>query len=56
VKKTSLWALESSFEQKIKKEMDRYEKKCLQEAMDCIAELRAEELIDDGLAFYAGDY
>ena len=56
MKKTSLWALESFFEQKITKEMDWYEKKCLQEVMDYMVELRVEELIDDGLVFYAGDY
>jgi len=49
--KTSRWALESSFDARIKAEAERKERILMRDALDYIAELRAEELADNDEAY-----
>jgi len=53
---TRLWAISSSLDQKIIDEQKCEEALQLKEAYDYISELRAYELIDNGLASEAGEY
>jgi hypothetical protein len=54
--RTSRWAMESSFDAAIEREQKQKEEKEMREAQEYLNELHSEELLDSGMASYAGEY